>query len=296
MSGLVRLLLLALCLLVPAPGPAAAQAPAPATTQEQPTKETPPAPIAGQPANPLALDSPSIYQRSLAALTMLFVIAVLLENAFATIFNWRVFLTYFYLAGVKTIVMVAISLIVVNVFNIDVLANLIAVYKTPAGEAITPSAVAHEFGYVSKFVTALILAGGSTGVNNIMRALGYRNDQREQEAVQRPPPDKAWVAVKVKRTRAVGTIQVRIGKVTPPAGAQTPTAIAGTIGSSLPSLKELLLRNLNRYPQNGGHTVDPDTPYHIVVEGKDGQNQPLSAIEGDYVFARGAIVNFEATL
>ncbi len=51
--------------------------------------ETTPAP----PTNPLALDDNAIYRRSLAALTMLFVVAVLLESAFSVIFNWRVFLT-----------------------------------------------------------------------------------------------------------------------------------------------------------------------------------------------------------
>ena len=45
--------------------------------------------------------------------------AVLLENAFSIIFNWRVFLTYFSLRGMKTLVMIIVSFIVVAVFNID---------------------------------------------------------------------------------------------------------------------------------------------------------------------------------
>jgi hypothetical protein len=52
----------------------------------------------------------SIYGKSGAALTMLFVIAVLLESAFAVIFEWRVFLAYFSVRGIKPIIMIAASL------------------------------------------------------------------------------------------------------------------------------------------------------------------------------------------
>src|SRR5689334_10304627 len=67
-----------------APGPAPV-APAPAPVAPAPTPVAP-APGSGQ------LPGGQIYEKSLAALTMLFVLAVLLENAFAVIFNWRVFL------------------------------------------------------------------------------------------------------------------------------------------------------------------------------------------------------------
>src|SRR6516225_10013948 len=62
--------------------------------------------------NPLGL-SDTVYSTSLSVLTMLFVVALLLESAFSTIFNWRVFLTYFSTRGVKTIIMIVISLIIV---------------------------------------------------------------------------------------------------------------------------------------------------------------------------------------
>jgi hypothetical protein len=308
MSKIIRLLLLAAFAATLMLSPAAAETamPTPAADQAKDTqkKDAPKAEqkkdggqanSAGQPSNPLALDDGAIYRRSLAALTMLFVIAVLLENAFTTIFNWRVFLTYFSVRGVKTLVMVGIALIVVNVFNVDILANLIAVYKTPAGQAVSPDAVLQEYGFVSKFVTALILAGGSAGVYNIMHALGYRNDQREEQVAPRPPQNAAWVSVKVKRVNAVGDIQVKIQKVA--AGATPPAPIAGTIGSRRPTLIELLLNNPNRFPQNGGYTLEPETVYHILVSGKHKDtNAELKALDQDYAFTKGAIVDFEVAL
>src|SRR6516164_453340 len=64
--------------------------------------------------NPLGL-SDMVYSSSVSVLTMLFVVALLLESAFSVIFNWRVFLTYFSTRGVKTIIMITISLIIVYV-------------------------------------------------------------------------------------------------------------------------------------------------------------------------------------
>jgi hypothetical protein len=244
-------------------------------------------------SNPIALTD-DIYAKSLSALTILLVTAVLLESAFATIFNWRVFLTYFSLRGVKTIVMVIISLLVVKLFNLDVLASLIAAYKTPKGAL---ESVAVESGAVSQFVTALILAGGSNGVYNLLSALGYRSN-REEEVAPKPREDEAWVAIRVKRQNAVGEVQVSIQPAAPlAAGTPAPSAIAGTIGFKRPSLLELLLRNTNRFPQNGGYVVKPNLPYSIFVEGKDANGTLIKGLDQKlYVFSPRAVVDFEVTL
>ena len=133
--------------------------------------------------SPVALDNTEIYKESLAALTMLFVVAVLLESAFALIFNWRVFLAYFSRSGVKTIVMIGVSLVVVKGFNLDIVSSLLAAYQ----RSPQPS------GFWSQFITALGRRG-SAGVYNIMYTLGYRKEKPESEISPRPPADKAWVA------------------------------------------------------------------------------------------------------
>lgn len=235
-------------------------------------------------SNLLALGDSAIYSKSLAALTILFVVAVLLENAFAVIFNWRVFLTYFSLRGVKTLVMVIVSLVVVNVFDLDVVASLVAAYRNTAAVS----------GTASRFVTALILAGGSSGVYNIMHALGYRNDRKAQEVAAQPPKTEAWVAVLLERRAAVGIVQVHL-KPGGTAQAGGPSPIAGVIGTKI-RFRDLFLRSHTRFPPNGGYTVVPNHVYSISVSGKNKDNGAISEAGADFVCGPGAIIDFEMTL
>ena len=269
---------------------------APATPPLQGANATAPQ---GQDANPRALGGMdmdiNIYKESLKALTILFVVAVLLESAFAVIFNWRVFLAYFSRSGVKTIVMIVVSLVVVYGFKLDVVSSLLAAYQSTAPNS----------GLLSKFITALVLAGGSAGVFNIMRALGYRSERPESEVSPKPPANKAWVAFRVTRMNVVGDVRVTVRETADdPADAKAPAAIAGTIAFRRQSLGDLLIRRKDRFPQNGGYILTPNRVYEIAVEGRDAGGNPLQAAlggekgdKGDkFVFAPGAIVDFNVTL
>jgi len=191
--------------------------------------------------------------------------------------------------------MIVISFIVVYVFDFDAIASLIAAFKLPAQstDADMHDLVAKQTGAVSKFVTSLILAGGSTGIYNLMVALGFRT-RRETEVDPKPPVGQAWVAVRVKRVNAVGPVNVVVAEQ-----AQMPAdllQIAGSIRFTRPSLKELLLRNVDRFPQNGGYVVAPNKAYVIKVEGRDGRGAAISTLGGTYAFAERAIVDFEVEL
>ncbi len=218
--------------------------------------------------NVIALGNEGIYSKSLAALTMLFVLAVLLESAFALIFNWRVFLTYFSLRGVRTIIMIVVSVIVVHQFNLDIVSSLINAYRD-ADQSIAS-------GPLSKFITALILAGGSAGVHNIMHALGYRDSKRAD--VQPTPKDQttAWIAVHVDRVNAEGEVHVQLREGAA-ATSSDPAPIAGTVGFETPRFIDLLLRNKNRFPSNGGYVIKPNVVYELSVRGKDGQGNAVYA-------------------
>ena len=236
--------------------------------------------------NPIALGDTTIYSKSLAALTILFVIAILLESALAVIFNWRLFLAYFNLRGAKTLIMIAVSWAVVSAFDIDVFDSLLEAYgvKSDGG------------GGLSKFLTALILAGGSSGVNNIMVALGYRDKSRVTQSTTKAPPTQAWIAISVKREKSVGHIGVLLNE----ASAQPsplPPAYAGTISKASPAFRDQFLRNPRRFPQSGGHVVEPNVAYELKLQAKDSDGKDIAcAIDGTYVFAPGAIVDFEVTL
>jgi hypothetical protein len=237
-------------------------------------------------ANPMALGNPAIYEKSAAALTQLFVIAVLLESAFTVLFTWRVFLIYFNRSGVKTLVMVSASVVVVHVFDVDILASLLAVYK---GSSVAS-------GPLSKFITALILAGGSAGVNNVMRALGYRSKASDQALGERPPRDKSWLAVRVRRVRAVTVLPLGSLSAFAGAGHPAPAPIAGTIAFARNSVSDLMLRRVDRFPQSGGHELQPDTVYQVAVVGVDAQGQEITTSLRPMVFAPGAIVDISIDL
>jgi hypothetical protein len=232
----------------------------------------------------VALGKTEIYEKSLAALTMLFVIAVLLESAFALLFSWRVFLTYFSVTGVKTIVMLLIAWIVVYAFDVDILASLINVYREKPTQSLP----------VSKLITAMILAGGSTAVNKIFVAVGLRSIPVPPPDVK-PPETKAWVAVMVKQKVSTGRIHVGL-KDSGVAGATDPTPIAGTACAGAPNLFALLFRNRNRFPANGGYEVIPGHLYEVSVSGEDSTGASKSVTVGKFVFANRAIVDFDVTL
>lgn len=252
-------------------------------------------------SRPIGL-SDTVYSASLSALTMLFVTAVILESAFSIIFNWRIFLSYFSASGVKTIVMVAVSLVVVYVFNLDIVASLVAAYKMPVGSGtqVDASAFAASVkqisGPTSSIITALVLAGGSVGVNNLLNALGFRAN-RETRPEPAPPENEAWVAVKVRRNNAVGLVHVVVSKVDLPAGEVAPPAIAGSVSFSRPRIGELLFRSVDRFPQNGGYVVKPNEVYRILVEGTDAKGGRLTRLDDRYfVFAPRAIVDFQVEI
>ena len=227
-----------------------------------------------------------VYQASLKAITILLVLSVLIENALAVIFNWRVFRSYFSVTGIKTIISFAVAFIIVKGFEMDVISSLLAVYA-PGDEY--PSTLATEI------LTALTIAGGSSGVNTLMAAFGYRNTQADAETPA-PPKDKAWISVRVQKKQAESPVQVHVTE-DPRAPADLP-AIAGTCLVGRPSLLSLLMRNNDRFPQNGGYTVTPDKAYRISVSATDREGGRISknVTEEPVKLAAGAIVDFEVEL
>jgi hypothetical protein len=243
----------------------------------------------------ISLGDGSIYEKSLKALTILLVLAILLENALAVIFNWRLYLTYFVNKGVRTLVMIAVSWAIVWTFHLDVLSALIDAYNNSP----TPTAGADGRWFVTQFLTALIIAGGSSGVYSLMKALGYRKDVPEDVIAPKPPKDRGWVSVRTTRVQAVGAIFVKVKEVaTPPK--DVPSPIAGVVGGRRMPLGDVFFRNPNHFPQSGGYPLVANKLYEVTVEGKDvnGDNliRPEKAEDRLMTLAPGAIVDLEVTI
>lgn len=232
------------------------------------------------------LNDDDIYAASLKALTVLLVVAILIENALALIFNWRVFRAYFSVSGLKAVISFVVSLIVVIQFKLDIMSSLLAAYgDAPVVEG------SNNIG--TEILTALIVAGGSAGVHNLMRAMGYRGEADAEERL--PPKDRAWVAVRVRRKAGVGALQVTVTE--DPSAPATLPAMAGTVMAARPNLLSLLMRSNDRFPQNGGYEVVPGKAYRLSVIGRDrdGARVVVPVSEEPVKLAPRAIVDFDVT-
>jgi hypothetical protein len=208
-----------------------------------------------------------------------FVLAVLLEQALSVIFNWRPFLQIFDARGVKTIVSVVVALFVVGAFKLDLFTDLVNVYTVDRASS----------DFSTRMLTALILAGGSSGVNNVLVSLGFRSMRSAEQIAPKPPHKEAWIAVRLIRARAVGQVAVSIG----PEGTTLP--LAGMIVGSSP--KSGLLRyfvvDRGRFPVVGGYALTPEMgkQYMVLLGGVDKEGKILATKWGPYAIAPGAVLD-----
>jgi hypothetical protein len=237
--------------------------------------------ISVKPAAP-QLNDAQFYASSFKALFALFIIAVITESGLALLFNWRPYLNRFDGKAANPLVALLFSLLLVWLFDLDIATSLMNTYSGSKLPANLPGMV----------LTAMIIAGGSAGVNKVFQAFGLRTPASQQEAAPKPPPTQAWLSVALRRDKADGNVDVLIG---PTGHQQAAGSIAGT--GSRRSVLSWLLRNKSRYPQSGGHVMAPGTPIEVSLVGMDSNKQPIrSATWGPYELAAGAIVDVELTL
>jgi hypothetical protein len=146
---------------------------------------------------------------------------------------------------------------------------------------------------MGKVLTALVLAGGSAGVNNLLIALGYRQKKTPETSTPKPPPTQAWVAIRLDRVRAVGQVQVFLG--TPLAANASPPLVGVIHGSSKPGIR-YFFSDPGRFPGYGGHSVAANSDVSIELVGVDTNDQPLHQTWGPCTVAGGAIIDLDFKL
>ena len=227
--------------------------------------------------------SGAVYEQSARALFFLFVLAVILESGLAILFNWKPFVEYMVPRAVRPVIALIGAIIFVKLLDLDVVTNL----ANALNDTHLPVSTAGQA------LTAMVIAGGSAGVNTMLVALGFRSVQTPATATPKPPPDKAWLAVRALKGEAVGDLLVFAG---PPTG--SPALIGVIKGRSKPrSFSSFFLSDSGRLPSYGGHTMQPDQDYVIEVRGKNAAGMPLPPVTfGPLQFAKGAIVDLDVTL
>jgi hypothetical protein len=230
---------------------------------------------------------PDTYERAFRILFIAFVVALLLESGLTVLFNWRPFLMLFDARGARTVVSVIFAYIFVRAFHLNIVQDLVVAYTSQPINDQTSSK------FASEFISALILAGGSSGVNKLLVAMGYREMKTAEQVVSKPPPQVAWIAVALTRRNAKGPVHVMVGQN----GAQAVAAGTITSSSRLMGLFGYFIRDYGRFPPSGGHQVDPDVPVTVQLIGEDQNHQPLAsktwAVPG---LAKGAIVDIRLEL
>lgn len=218
----------------------------------------------------------------------LFVVATVLESALTTLFNWRVYREFFNGRAFKTLIMVAAGYAVVELFRYDVVSTIIS----------NAGGMGSEAPALSKFLSALVLAGGSAAVNQLFRALGLRPPVEEDEPRKLPPEKKAWVSVRIIRDKAVGDVRIGWDVIANPSDAQkTIPATAGIVAQHRGfwgRLWRLFFADPTRFPSYGGRTVDTDGKIYRIVATARLQDSETPREHEIYVgpFADRAIVDF----
>jgi hypothetical protein len=213
---------------------------------------------------------------SAEALLKLFVLAVILESALAILFNWRPIISTFDGRAFKPLLAFLAALLLVRSLNLDIVGSLARTYSSDPGAAGN--------GWFTSLLTAMVIAGGSAGVNRMLRSLGYRSIDVE-EPKPKPPPTKAWVAAHRGRIALTGPLDVLIDK-----GSDWELAGSITGTGRVPGIG-WLLRDRGSFPTVGGLAVEPDQLLRVALVA---QNQPTPAPEnvwGPRKLSAGAIVD-----
>ena len=230
----------------------------------------------------------TIYGSAAKTLVLLFALAVLLESALAGLFRWRPFTELFNPRAVRPLVAAILAYWFVVYFKLDMVTALV--------NASNPG-YPKEANSGGQLLTALVLAGGSAGVNSILVGLGFRQVSTP-ETLPKPRPDKAWISVRaVRKPGTTGSIDVLMGPVTTLSNGVAEPPFVGTIrGKSGLGFLSFFTIDRGRFPNYGGHEVDITQEITVELRGDEHMGTQPIAKWGPHKPAPGAIIDLELTL
>ena len=243
------------------------------TVTPTPTVTTKPAvtPTPTQTAKPVTPGAPGVAPRlpeippgaleeAFRILMSALVLAVLLESAFALLFNWRLFLEFFVGKAWRTPIMFVAALIIVRYFHLDLMARLFDVYSPETDPQKYPGNL------FTQTITAMVLAGGSVGVNRVLVALRFREEARPEAVQPKLEATEAYVAIRVLDASPTSRYRVNVDVVDPiPPEAVTTLGFVGGTANLWPRLIDLLFPVTNRIPRSGGMRVPIAKAYRISI-------------------------------
>ncbi len=202
----------------------------------------------------------------LTELLALFVVVTILESAMTTIFQWRVYRMLFNARAVKSVVMVLVGWGVVSLFDYDVFSRILALAGVGAAEVGAETLKTRPSGF-STAMSALVLAGGSAGVNTLLRQFGFRALSSEEGTAPPLKEDEAWVSITIRRNRAIGAVRVHLDEIA--TAADEAPALLGVVDDrwAITKVFEMMLATPGRVPSYGGRKVKVGQSYRITATG-----------------------------
>ncbi|WP_147820593.1 hypothetical protein [Salidesulfovibrio onnuriiensis] len=115
-------------------------------------------------------DDPMVQGINLLA--RFFVLSVVIEVAFSTLFNWKVYLLHLHDKGYKTPILVISLFVFCWSTDLDIVGDLV--------KTLFPGTAGLNT-FIGMFLTALLLAGGSGAMNTLFDKLKIRNSKAVDE-------------------------------------------------------------------------------------------------------------------
>ena len=178
-------------------------------------------------------------------LLLVLILAVLLETGLATLFNWRLFLLYGEGRGLKIPIAVTVAFLFVNQFKIDAIAEILSAFSVDPFEP----------GLGGRFMTALIVAGGSNAVFSLFERFGLRNPLERRETAQ-AMRQQSQIKIQVMRNRVSRAQPIKI---------ELDDKIIGVIQA-----------NRNNFGGFLGYAIEPGQ-HSLKLSGLDAQGSPISS-------------------
>lgn len=235
--------------------------------------------------SPVSGFSEEAYPEAFKALFLLFVLAIVLESALAILFNWRPFVETFNSRAVKPLVSLAFAVALVYMFKIDLVTSL--------AKLISPNVPALDD--TGQILTAMVIAGGSAAVNNLMVGLGFRHARAPETVSPTPPLNKGWISVSIVRTEKIkGPVTVAIG--VEDANTHQVPVVASIDRSTTPAYR-YFFRDRGRFPGSGGYAVAKGDNVTVKVSAlKANGSGTLEKTWGPNTVADGAIIDLTFTM
>jgi hypothetical protein len=188
--------------------------------------------------------------------------------------------------------MFAVGLLIVKMFNYDLFARTMV----EVGALQLPQNVTDPDGagnWLTQLISAMIIAGGSSGINTLFQTLGLRSVLPDEPARPQLNATEAWISVLVNGAPPSDAFHIAIK----PLAAASGPELAGSV--EVKSFWQRLISAFrsysNRFPNYGGWSLTAGQSYRIeIIDTRVTNAQPKLIFEGS--FAPRAIIDFQVNV